>query len=108
MAQANDVQTATEPRRENGETHRHEHDHELRELAARENIGQDLERIRDRIELTLHLSQPGQRARTVGSGSIDQANQQAQQSEGQAARTFDLADEADQLAQHARHLQRVV
>jgi len=36
---------------------------------------------------------------------------QAQQPEDQAARTFELANEADQLAQHARHnarhLQRV-
>ncbi len=54
MPQSHDVQTTTEPRRENGEQHRHEHEQELRELAARENIGQDLERIRDRVELALH------------------------------------------------------
>jgi hypothetical protein len=68
MAQANDVQTAVEPRRENGEQRKHEH--ELSELAARENIGQDLERIRDRIELALHEAHG--------------ARQQAQQSRSRA------------------------
>jgi len=107
MAQANDVQTTTESRRENGEQRKH--DHELRELAARENIGQDLERIRDRVELALHEAHGARQQAQQSRSRAQQAHNAARQAASQANQASQSAqqahNQANQAAQQAQQAQ---
>ena len=81
MSPTQDVQTTTESRRDDEEQRRREQDARvLRELAARENISQDVDRVRDRVEMALHEAQG--------------ARQQAQQSRSRAQQAYNAARQA--------------
>jgi hypothetical protein len=106
MATNQDVQT-TDARRDEEEQRRREQDARmLRELAARENISQDLYPVRDRVELALHEAQGArqqaqqsrsraQQAYNAARQAQNQANQQAQQAQNEA----NQANQRAQLAQ---------
>src|SRR6516164_245140 len=124
MSPTQDVQTTEEARRDDEEQRRREQDARvLRELAARENISQDVDRVRDRVEMALHEAQGARQQAQQSRGraqqaynaarqaqnQANQANQQAQQAQNQAAQAAQQAQqaqiEANQANQRAQQAQ---
>lgn len=97
MSPTQDVQSTVEARRDEEEQRRREQEARvLRELSARENISQDVDRVRDRVELALHEAQGARQ-------QAQQSRSRAQQAHNAARQAQNQANQANQAAQQAQN-----